>query len=293
RDRDVQEVINYRQVLKFIDGLAALKLPKKGSAAKRKQVRSWRYNQTMVKRMHSLVCDRVIETHQQGQYRETQVILRESRTGEVFFRPPPAVEVPYLMGDFISWLNSKKGREIHPILRAGIAHYCLVAIHPFVEGNGRTSRAFATLVLFAEGYDIKRFFSLEEYFDQDANAYYQALFKVSSQDRDLGKRDLSPWLSYFTQVMAVELNRVKERVKNISIDIKIKGRLGAQVPLNERQIRIVEYLEENGQITTRQAKKIIPEYSEDTILRDLNYLLKKGIIFKKGRTKGARYHLKK
>lgn len=285
RDRDVQEVINYRRVVQFIDELA--------EARKRKPEKKWRYNQNIVKKIHFLVCERIIAEDQRGNYRRSQVILRESRTGKVFFRPPAAVEVAYLMEDFIDWLNSKKARQIHPVIRAGISHYVLSAIHPFVEGNGRTSRAFATLVLFAESYDIKRFFSLEEYFDRDAKAYYQALFDVSSQSPDLAKRDLTPWLEYFTEVMMVELNKIKDRIRKISLDDKFKGKLGAQIPLNERQIRLIEYLEEYTQLSTAKAKKIIPDYSEDTILRDLNYFIKKGIVKKVGRTKGARYVLRK
>jgi len=52
-------------------------------------------------------------------------------------------------------------------------------------------------------------------------------------------------------------------------------------------------LEEYGQISTGQAKKLISEYSEDTLLRDLNYFVKKGIVKKRGKTKGARYIMKK
>lgn len=284
RDRDIQEVINYRQVVQFIDEL---------TETRKKKGKKWRYTQKMICQIHALVCARIISQEKQGRYRQSQVILRESRTGEVFFRPPPAVEVGYLMEDFIHWLNRKEAREVHPVLRAGIAHYVLAAVHPFVEGNGRTARAFATLVLFAEDYDIRRFFSLEEYFDRDATSYYRSLLAVSSQNKDLGKRDLSPWLEYFTQVMAIELNRVKERVKNISVDAKIKNRLGTQLPLNERQIRLVEYLEERGSLSTLEAANVIPEYSEDTFLRDLNYFVKKGIVRKKGKTKGARYVMRK
>ncbi|MBN1263643.1 MAG: Fic family protein [Candidatus Pacebacteria bacterium] len=293
RERDVQEVINYRRVIHFIDELAKFKekTSRNKPAEKERKIR-WRYTQKMIKKIHALVCERIISLEQQGQYRITQVILRETSTGEVFFRPPPAVEVPYLVEDFVHWINLKTACEIHPVLRAGVAHYVLAAIHPFVEGNGRTARAFATLVLFAERYDIKRFFALEEYFDRDAASYYQALFKVSAQSEELEKRDLTPWLEYFCEVMAIELTQVKERVRRLSLDAKVKSRLGRQIPLNERQIRLMEYLEENQRLKTSQAKKLIPEYSEDTLLRDLNYFVKKGIVKKRGKTKGAVYIMK-
>jgi Fic family protein len=284
RERDVQEVINYRVVIDFLDQLATMK---------KEENKDWNYTQKMVKKIHSLVCHRVIPEQKQGEYRTSQVILRENRSGDVFFRPPPAVEVGFLMEDFITWLNGKRAHQFHPVLRAGISHYVLSAIHPFVEGNGRTARAFATLVLFAEEFDIKRFFSLEEYFDRHPGDYYQALFDVSSQSQDLGERDLTPWLEYFTRVMAIEFSRIKEKVRNLSLDAKLRSQLGTQISLNERQIKLIEYLQEYGQITTAEAKKLVPKFSRDTLLRDLNYFKKKGIVKKKGKTKAARYIFKK
>jgi Fic family protein len=195
--------------------------------------------------------------------------------------------------DYFTWLNNEQGAKIHPVLRAGITHYYLVAVHPFVEGNGRAVRAFATLVLFRENYDIRKFFSLEEYFDKDAFAYYQALSDVSNQNQDLNERDLTPWLNYFTQAMAVELTRIKEKIKRLSTDLKIKNKIGGTpIPLNERQIKLMEYLQAQGSITTPEARKILPEYSDDTLVRDFNYLKKRGIIKKEGKTKAARYVLK-
>lgn len=281
--RDVQEVINYRNVLKFIDSLE-------------KDMRSGlNYTQTILKKINEVVCERILEeggVAEAGKYRMAQVVLKDERTGEVVFRPPPAVEVPYLVEDFFDWLNSTEGKKFHPVLRAGISHYFLVAVHPFAEGNGRTARAFATLVLFAEGYDIKKFFSLEEYFDKDAERYYQALMRADTAHFSLERRDLTFWLEYFTQAMAVELTRIKEQIKRLSLDIKVKSRVGYQIPLNERQIKLVEYLEENGSITTGEARKIATEYSDDTIVRDLNYFLKQGIVKKQGKTKAAKYILK-
>lgn len=284
RERDIQEVINYRRVMKHIEELLPEK--KKGGL---KEGEKFRYIQGALRRVNKIACERIIADDRAGRYRHTQVILRNSVTGEVVFRPPPAIEVPFLMEDFFDWLNSQEGEKIHPVLRAGIAHYYLVAVHPFVEANGRSARSFATLILFAEGYNIKKFFSLEEYFDKDALHYYQKMMAVDKQHPSLAKRDLTPWLEYFTQAMAVELNRIKEEVKKLSFDLKMKGRIGHQIPLNGRQMKLIEYLEEHGSITTVEGKKIVPGYSEDTILRDLNYFVRKGIIKKRGRTKGSRY----
>jgi Fic family protein len=281
RERDVQEVINYRNVIRHLEQFE-----------KEKKKEGARYNQAILKKINGIACERIITDGRAGKYRETQVILRNSATGEVVFRPPSAIEVRFLIEDFFNWLNSAAAKKVHPVIRAGIAHYYLVAVHPFIEANGRTARAFATLILFAEGYDIKKFFALEEYFDKHAFHYYQGLMAVDKQSQDLAKRDLTPWLEYFTKAMAVELTRIKEKVKKLSVDLKLKSRVGTQIPLNERQIKLVEHLEGSGFITMSEARKLIPQYSEDTLLRDLKYLMKKGILKKKGKTKGAKYIMK-
>lgn len=280
RERDIQEVINYRNVVSFIE------------QAGRSQNEKKKYAEAMLKKIHSLTCQRLLKEEQTGAYRQTQVVVKNGFTGEVTFRPPAALEVPFLVEDFFEWLNSSESSKIHPVLKAGITHYYLVAVHPFVEGNGRTARAFATLVLFLENYDIKKFFSLEEYFDKDAFSYYQALSDVSNQSLELADRELTPWLVYFTQAMAVELTRIKEKIKKISTDLKIKNKIGTQIPLNERQIKLMEYLQTNGSIATSEARKLLAEYSDDTLVRDFNYLVKKGILRKEGKTKAARYLLK-
>ncbi len=277
RDWDVQEVINYRNVLKFIDTV----------------VGEGPYTMDLLLEMHRLVVDKIVPREQAGQLRETQVVLKNSVTGEIGFRPPTALEVPFLVDDFLVWLNGEKAKMEHPVLRAGVTHYVLAAVHPFVEGNGRTARAFATLVLFEEGYNIKKFFALEEYFDKHADEYFGSLMEVSNQTPVLVDRDLTPWLETFTRALAVELTRIKELIRELSVDIKIKKRMGKQVALSERQMKIVEYLNANGEIGMNEARGLLSMVSEDTILREMRYLMEKGVAVKRGSTKAARYVLKK
>jgi Fic family protein len=289
RDRDVQEVINYRNVLEFIQH-APGSFAKTGADGV--EPAAW-YTKELLCEIHKLAVDRLVGPEETGDFRKSQVVLRNSLTGEIGFRPPQALEVPFMIDEFLRWLNSDYGKKEHPVLRAGITHYVLAAVHPFVEGNGRTARAMATLVLFAEGYDIKRFFALEDYFDKHAEEYYGALMEVSNQSPRLEDRDLTPWLSVFTRALALELSRIKQLVRELSVDIKMKQRMGKQVALSERQMKIVEYLNANGEIGMAEARGVLAMVSEDTILRDLKYLMEKGVISKKGSTKAAKYVLKK
>ena len=276
RDRDIQEIINYRNVMTLLDELVY----KKGDLSSE-----------MLLDIHKATVEKIVDPTKIGVLRTTQVVIKEEGTDKVVLKPPPFVEVPYLLEDFFTWLNSTEAKEIHPILRAGIVHYVLVAIHPFVEGNGRTVRAFTQLLLLKEGYDIKTFFSIEENFDSDLASYYDALFQVDKESQNIGSRDLTPWIEYFTGVVAVELSKIKEKVRKLSLDTRMKVKFGEQIALSERQMRLMEYISDQGGAPMSALKKLIPMVSEDTVLRDLQGLANKGIIKKEGSTKSARYVL--
>lgn len=271
RERDIQEVLNYRNVLKFIGDFQGKNI-----------------TEEVIKHLHALIAHRILPDEQIGEYRMTQVVVKNAQTGEITFRPPPAVEMPFLLSDFVEWVNTAGADVIHPALKAGVVHYEVVRIHPFLDGNGRVARAVATLVLFSEGYDIKRFFSLEEFYDREPINYYNALQSVGKTDGNL-----NAWLEYFTEGLAIELTRIKDKVKALSTDLKIKKSLGGQqLALTERQIKIIEFIQEQGFLQNKAFFELFPMVSEDTVLRELKDLLKKGIVKKEGSTKGARYVLR-
>jgi len=193
------------------------------------------------------------------------------------------LEVPFLMREFIYWVNKTDKSEMHPIIKAGIIHHEMVRIHPFIDGNGRVSRVVATLILLLGGYDIRRFFSLEEYYDRDAASYYQSLQKASSGD-------LTSWLEYFTFGAAIEFEKIKEKILRLSKDVKLKEKFGGQqIYLTERQVKIIEYIQEVGYLQNQAFLTLFTNVSEDTVLRDVQDLVKKGLIKKVGSTKSARY----
>ncbi len=283
RDRDIQEVLNYRNVLKYVDGIA------------NSVVSGVPYSVTVetILEIHRLTTEKILPAEVAGAFRVRQVVIKNSKTGQVSYTPPPAVEVPFLVEDLVNWINGEESREVHPVIKAGIVHYEFSRMHPFVDGNGRVARALSTLVMFLEGYDIRKFFSLEEHFDDDPMRYYLTLQTVSNQlVLDTHERDLTPWLEYFTEVVAIELSRVKEKVKRISMDASIKDKLGEQVPLNERQMLVMEYLHRHKEMSNKDFRKIFPDHSDDTVLRELKFLRQKGLVKKSGGTKKAIYVLK-
>lgn len=297
-ERDIQEVINYRNVISYLEEIWAtfdsgLPLPEeKFNQNVNPKDRPFFYSETLIKKIHALTTEKIIPETEIGKYRRQQVVLKNTRTGEIAHRPPPAIEVPYLMTDFVAWLNHPSSQDIHPSIRAAITQYILVAIHPFIEGNGRISRAFAMIPLYVEGYDIRRLFSLEEYFDRNAETYYNTIQSTHELNGEIFFRDLSQWISYYTEALAIELSRVKDKVQNLSRDLKFKQKLGGkQVHLTERQIKLVEYMQQFGGLRMPDAKSLLPMVSDDTIWRDLKKLIDDKVCEKRGSTKGAYYCL--
>ena len=218
----------------------------------------------------------------EGRYRELQVYVGNSITGEVIFMPPPPEDVPELMDKFIEWLNSNDSHQLEPIIIAGISHYEFVRIHPFIDGNGRTARALATLILDIRKFDIKRFFALDDYYDSDRPAYYSALKSV-----DPDNLDITQWLEYFTDGVLLSITKVKEAILKISLEKHRKESKG-QIALTERQMKIIEHIQTNGKITTGDAASMF-NITRQAALKELSKLLKLEIIKLEGRGRGSYY----
>ena len=291
RDRDIQEVINYRTVMDYIDTLAIhgsdLSAVRNEMKDRSEPLRLVTLTSHILAEIHRLTVANLLPPHESGQYRSVKVVIRNTETQEITFRPPGPTEVPFFVDDLFTWLSSPEGKEVHPLLRAGILHYELVRIHPFTDGNGRTARAMALLLLFLEGYQVKKFFALEEYYDLHPEEYYTALQSVANSG------ELTSWLEYFTLGIAIEFNRVKTLVQKLSLDLHLKSTIGGrQITLSERQIKLVEYIERYGEISMGSVRELLSDVSEDTILRDLRDLVGKNLLVKKGSTKGTKYYLK-
>ena len=198
REIDKKEVMNYYDCLGFIQRVS--KLSKQPLTEK------------IIKEMHAIIQKGILKGKLRGEYREAQNAIYDSRTRKPVYFPPEAKDVPPLMKSFAEWLNQKS--DLHPALKAGIAHYQFVVIHPFMDGNGRTSRALATLILYREDYDLKRFYSLEGYYAEDLLGYYNALQRCHGLHYDDDSNpDITQWLEYFIKGVAIVFEDVKQKAR--------------------------------------------------------------------------------
>jgi Fic family protein len=218
----------------------------------------------------------------EGSFRAVRVVVGNRRTQEVVYSPPAPKEVPSLVSGLVAWLNSDAARQMHPVLVAAIAHYELVRIHPFVDGNGRTARALATLILTMREFDIKRFFTLDDFYDSDRNAYYAVLKRVNET-----YPDCTLWLDYFLEGVEISLSRVKERVLLLSSDERRKS-AGGQLALSGRQMKIVEFIHANGSVKSGDLMRLF-SVSRQAAGKDLARMTELGIIRADGKGRATRY----
>jgi len=104
--------------------------------------------------------------------------------------------------------------KINPAIMAGIVHQEIAAIHPFADGNGRTARALATLILYKFGYDFRRLFALEDYYNRDRQGYYKAINIGKNYEKR--RTDFTPWLEYFIRGFKEEVENVRGKVVALS-----------------------------------------------------------------------------
>jgi Fic family protein len=186
-----------------------------------------------------------------------------------------------MMETLVEWLNSET--EIHPILMSGISQFQLLHVHPFRDGNGRTSRLLSTLCLYRAGYDFKRLFTISEYYDRDRAVFYKAIQDVREQNMDM-----TGWLEYFIEGLATQMQEMVERGKEIiRLDMVTRD-----YDLSKRQAIALGYVLEHGVMTIQNYEQLCSETNRRTLQRDLKGMVDKGLMVLEGSTNQLIYRLK-
>lgn len=280
--KEIQEVQSYFQAYQFVEKIINQIGP--GN--------QYRLTIETVSEIHRLVTENVLSAEHSGVYRERQIVIRNTQTGEISYSPPPAVEVSFLLEDLESWINSKEGRAFHPVIKAAIVHFEVMRVHPFLAANSKTAQLLSWLILSLDNYHFHQFISLNEYYDQDPLKYFSLIQQVARQKvLDSSDRDITDWLGYYVQGFAEEVLSIREKVKLVSRESHIKDRFGFGIELNERQMIILEYLRKHDNMMNKDFRKIFPDFSDDTVLREMKFLKQKGLVKKVGGTKKAQYVL--
>ena len=150
--------------------------------------------------------------------------------------------MPKLTLDLTAFINNKIGK-VDPVILAGLFHRQSAIIHPFMDGNGRTTRLLTTALLGKTGLDLFNIFSFENYYNLNITRYFKAVGLEGDYYELEETIDFTKWLEYFSEGILDELQRVRKA---------LPASLERQPRLEPHHRQILEYIDEHGSITQRE-----------------------------------------
>lgn len=272
--KSIDEIKNYQDALLLVDKIAA---SKKG------------FNIEDILAIQKEVTKGILQPQKSGHFRPSTVYVVNTirNIDKVMYHPPSAKKVPVLTSDLVVWLNSE-ARDLHPVISAGILHLEFASIHPFTDGNGRTTRLLTQLHLMQKGWDFRKILVLDEYYNQDRLEYYNAL-QIEKTYRERVSHDITSWLEYFTEGFLVEAIRVRDDIQSTGLD-KVPGK-SEQIFIDKDEIPIIEFLTTVGRVTSDDVVDIL-KVAKRTAQLKLKKLIEKGLIKQQGGGTAVYYILK-
>ena len=174
--------------------------------------------------IHFLLTENALEKPEfGGVYRKTEPVSSPGQPADILWPAPKAKEVQDLVRGLLTWMNSFEAERVHPVLQAGLTHHEIMRVRPFAVGNGLLARYLAVLLLYWRNFDARRKFCLDEYYNNDRNAYFQGL-----KPSDPKKPDLTGWLEYYADGVVEDVTRVKDRVLALNAEINRKAETAAE-----------------------------------------------------------------
>ena len=202
------------------------------------------------------------------------------------FQPPDQGDVPGLMRSFALWMRNDED-ELHPVVKAGLAHLHLVAIHPFWDGNGRTARGLQTLLLQRSSFGFRKLLSIESTLLDLKDDYFAAI------QRSLGPNyaedyDATPWLEFSTMVVGICSEQLVSKMTDWHRMMQEAHNLWAAKGWNQRQADAYAFALQAGQIS-RSDYIEITGVSPVTASRDLAAMVEAGVMIPEGKTRRRIY----
>jgi Fic family protein len=254
-ERSQREVLNYFAGLRFIE----------------KHAQAENIGHEEVFELHRILAAEVMDQGEAGRYRSIGV-----RVGRHV--PPPPSDVSALMMELLDWWRDDSVK-LSPVLSSSILHYRFEEIHPFADGNGRTGRALALWDLYRRGFDTHHIFSVDEYYWENRERYYEALQEVADNEGDL-----THWLEYCAEGLRQSLERAWLRIQTIGVGS------GQRVLIKPKQEQLLLLLRDHGAMAPKQIWEALG-VSRQGAMDVINPLLEAGIIEKVGSKKTGQYRL--
>ncbi|TVQ15023.1 MAG: Fic family protein [Balneolaceae bacterium] len=208
-----------------------------------------------------------------GRYRtgEVQVVSGAMGKEKVHYEAVKPGLVKTEMEKFLDWFNTDN--SLDPVLKAAIAHFWFIIIHPFDDGNGRIGRAITDMLLARAEGSGERFYSMSSQILAERKRYYEVLQKVQHSSGDI-----TEWLDWFLHCLKNAMLATESTTQKIVRKAEF-WKLHEHTLINERQRLILNKLFDGfeGKLKTSKWAKIT-KTSTDTALRDIKDLVEKGIL---------------
>ena len=202
-----------------------------------------------------------------------QVVSGPLGKEKVHFQAPDSSVINKEMKQFLKWFNEKT--EMDLVLKAAVAHLWFVTIHPFDDGNGRITRALSDMLLARSDKSSQRFYSMSAQIRLERKLYYENLEKAQR-----GNLDITQWIKWFLNCLVRALNSTDNTLNRVLWKADFWS-IHSKTDLNDRQRKILNKLLEGfqGNLTSSKWSRMA-KCSKDTSIRDINDLIKKGILKK-------------
>ena len=243
----------------------------------------------MIKALHFMMLKHDL-SKSPGRWRPGYIGVRNDATGQIVYEAPDAELVPALIGAMLDALQHDRSSAL---VKAAMAHLNLVMVHPFRDGNGRMARCLQTLVIARERINAPVFSSVEEYLGRNTQAYYDVLAEVG-QGGWHPENDARPWLRFMLTAhyrqAKTHLRRIEEieRLYGQCLELSADHRLADRCAAGLAEVALGLRLRRNSYRTVVEASAG-EAISELTASRDLQAMVKAGLLTPRGETRGRYY----
>ncbi len=263
-----REVLNYNQALQEVNiQLNKEKIP---------------FNLPLILSLQKKIVNNLLPAHQSGKVRTQPVFVNNPRLDKTIYWPPDSQDVLPLMDELIEFVQTSK-QTIDPLIVAGIFHKQMVIIHPFMDGNGRTTRLATKILLAQMGLGTFHLFSFENYYNNNVSKYFEMVGVKGNYYDLVNLIDFTEWLEYFTDGIIDELLRVEKTVSQLFVN--------PQNNLKPHHQIILQTIQQNGFISDSEYAKVTTR-ARATRYLDFRKLIDLGLIESKGKGKSTYYILK-
>lgn len=263
-----KEILNYNQALQELN--------------KQLEEEGITLSLNLILKIQEQITDGLLPKFESGKLRQKPVVVNDPQKGQPVYLPPDVKDVKSLMEDLVAFINDNRNK-IDSLILAGIFHKQMVIIHPFMDGNGRTTR-LATKVLLAEmGLNTFNLFSFENYYNKNITKYFQTVGEFGNYYELVEKIDFTNWLEYFTEGIIDELLRVEKMFPEIAVS--------PESELQQYHLKIIEFIQGKGFITDQDYAKLT-DRAKATRALDFQKLIELGLLSRKGKGRATYYVLK-